>query len=403
VKNDFFKFLLGTKLQSFVSALYRFGFLLIFYQMNNSLFYSSLLIASTIIVSRITLILLIPYLKGRNPIKISIVMNLLIGGVAILAILIYPLWNQKIIGFFVLAVIFSTLEEMDNSFQYAVIPNLVQKEFLFKANSLNAIFANINLIVAPVGSYVFYLMGDLRGFLGAYGIICFLSSGILKSIHFSFDAENNLQKEKKNVHTFYKEWHKTIGIILNNQNILFCIAIGVVINLIFAGISGAVLLKMGEVSSNQVFGQTIIKIALAGGSLVGVFGVLKLKVKENYNKYLNISILGLILNLVFMAFIHIEIMVYIMFFVLAVFIMFIMNATGTFLQLSTPKNELSSIYAFRSTLYAIVVPVSHVIAGAMLQFLDKTYYFLFSVFLLLVIYLLKFLHSDKTSSLKFLL
>jgi len=323
VKNDFFKFLLGTKLQSFVSALYRFGFLLIFYQMNNSLFYSSLLIASTIIVSRITLILLIPYLKGRNPIKISIVMNLLIGGVAILAILIYPLWNQKIIGFFVLAVIFSTLEEMDNSFQYAVIPNLVQKEFLFKANSLNAIFANINLIVAPVGSYVFYLMGDLRGFLGAYGIICFLSSGILKSIHFSFDAENNLQKEEKNVHTFYKEWHKTIGIILNNQNILFCIAIGVVINLIFAGISGAVLLKMGEVSSNQVFGQTIIKIALAGGSLVGVFGVLKLKVKENYNKYLNISILGLILNLVFMAFIHIEIMVYIMFFVLAVFIMFI--------------------------------------------------------------------------------
>lgn len=390
-------FFIGTKLQSLVAALYKFGFLIIFYQTTNSLIYSSILTALTIIVSRATLILVIPHLKKNQPVKISILMNMLIGIIALVSIYLYPFWNEKIYGYFIIAIIFSILEEIDNSFQYSVIPNIVEKKYLFKANSLSAILTNINLIVAPLGSYIFYIYSDLRGFLLIYSIICFGSCIILNMMDMSFYKSSKEEKDKKKKSIFWSEWSNTFKIIVENSDILFCISIGVVINLIFAGLNGAVLLKMGDITKNQVFGQTAIKIVLSIGSLLGVSGVYKLKVKENYNKYLHISIVGLIFILLSLAFSHNVLLIYVEFLFLAIFIMFIMNSTGTFLQMATPKHELPAIYAFRSTLYAIVVPVSYIISGTILEYFDRKYYFIFSCFLIVIITLFKILSKNQFS------
>jgi hypothetical protein len=74
---------------------------------------------------------------------------------------------------------------------------------------------------------------------------------------------------------------------------------------------------------------------------------------------------------------------------MAVLIMFIMNSTGTFLQMSAPKGELPAIYAFRSTLIAGVVPLSQITAGIIVQLFSANFYFLFSSLLVITIYMVK--------------
>lgn len=73
-----------------------------------------------------------------------------------------------------------------------------------------------------------------------------------------------------------------------------------------------------------------------------------------------------------------------------------MNFTGTFLQICAPKEELSSIYVFRSTLYAVVVPISHLITGIILEYFSRECYFIFSFILVVSISSLKFItKGDK--------
>lgn len=393
MNKKFLVYLIGTTIQNFVSALYKFGFLLIFYKINNSLVYSSLLSAISIIISKLAMIIIVPYFKNKHPIKISIVMNCLIGIVALLFEFFYNLWNSNITFYFILSILFSSFEGIDNSFHFPIIPKLVQQEYLFKANSINAIFSNINLVVAPLGSYLFYTISGLDVFLFMYSFICFASAFMLYYLIKLLDGnifEPDKSVEKPNI---IGEWKKTLKVIISNNDIFFCICVGVIINLVFSGINGAVLLKMGQIATNEVFGQTVIKIMISVGSLIGVFLVLKLKVKENYNVYINISLCFLILSLVLLAFSKNSIMIYLEFLLLSVFIMFIMNSTGTFLQISAPKNELSSIYVFRATLYAVVVPVSHIIAGIMLEYLNKEYYFMFSAILLLIVLIFKLINK----------
>lgn len=386
---NLFRFLAGTKIQSLVASIYSFGFLLIFYQKTGSLVYSSFLTALTVIVSRVTLLISVPHFKNKHPLKLSIIMNFLIGVVSVIGGITYHLWEATIIGYFVIAIIFECLEQIDNSSQYAVIPNIVDPDYLFKANSLSAMLTNINLIAAPIGSFIFYCYSDLRGFLFIYGIICFVSCLILKGVNLNFKEAKEERIQKKGKSVVLHEWKKTLRIINQSSDLIFCIAVGVAINLIFAGLNGAVLLKMGEISHNKAFGQASIKIFLSVGSLLGVTGVYKLKVKENYEKYLRISIVGLCATLLALGFTPIEFLLYVEFLLLAVFIMFIMNSTGTFLQMAAPKNELSAIYAFRSTLYAIVIPLSHMIAGFILQYFHRSYYFIFSCVLIICVVLLK--------------
>lgn len=382
-------FFIGTKIQSFAAALYSFGFIIVFYHMTNSLIYTGTLSACTIISSRAVLAYAVPKLRGKVPISVSIVMNLVMACTAFIGIICFYFWGKHIYFYFSLAIAFAILEEIDNSFQYSVIPAIVDKEYLFKANSLNAIFTNINLIVSPLGGYLFYYYSDLRGMLLLFGIICLLSSWILSKVHMPLEERTESIKQNEKKSNLISEWITTYKIVKNSSDITFCISIGVAINLIFAGLFGPVMLKIGATMSNQALGQTILKVILSVGSLVGVFGVYRLKVKENYDKYLNISITAIILILLLLAFTNQMPLICLGFLSLSIFIMFTMNSTGTFLQMAAPKAELTAIYAFRSTLFAAAAPLSYIIAGAILELLNKQFYFIFSALLVIAIVFIK--------------
>lgn len=401
MNKNFFKFLIATKSQTFASTLYSFGFLIIFYQMTGNLVFSSTLSAINIIVTRLISIMFVPKMKYSNPLKISSISNLLLAVVSILAIPVYTVFNKSIAFYFILNIVISILEEIDNSFQYSAVPSLVKEEYLFKANSLNAMIFNISSIIAPMLSYLFYRYSDLRYFLFVYGIINVLSGLMLSKIEYTGEKVFEANSSKKS--SVLSEWGKTLNVISKNVDIVFCISIALCINLIFAGLNGPILLSMGQLVSNKVFGQTLIKILLSAGSIIGIWLVYKLKVKENYNQYLKVSILGLMISLGILGLSKNITIIYFSFFLLSIFIMFVMNSTGTRLQLSTPKEELTSVYTFRSSLLSVIVPLSYLITGGILQYFGRQTFFMFSIVLLCItvasnILLLKFYSKKETTN-----
>lgn len=382
MNSKFLKFLIATKSQTFVSTLYNFGFIIIFYQLTNNLVLSSILSAVTIIVTKLTTIIIVPKMKYKNPIKISSISNLALTVISILSIPFYIMFKEKVIFYFIINITISSLEEIDNSFQYSIIPSLVDKDYLFKANSLNGMILNIGSVIAPLLSYLFYKYSNFSFFLLVYGIINLFSGLILSKIEYSNEQELKINKNKKL--SILNEWGKTFKIISNNTDTIFCISIAVCINLIFAGLNGPILLSMGKISSNKVFGQAIIKTLISLGSFVGIFGVYNLKIKEHYNHYLKASVIGLIIVLAVLGLSKNEIIIYLSFFVLSILIMFVMNSTGTKLQLCTPKEELTSVYTFRSSLLSIIVPLSYLISGCILEYFGRKEFFIFSIVLLLI-------------------
>ncbi len=382
MNSRFLKFLIATKSQTFVSTLYNFGFMIIFYQLTNNLVLSSAISAITIVVTKLITIIIVPKMKYKNQIKISSISNLALAVISFLSIPFYIIFKEAVIFYFILKIIISSLEEIDNSFQYSVIPCLVGKDYLYKANSLNGMVLNISSIIAPLLSYIFYQYSNFSYFLFIYGIINLFSGLILSKIEFKNEQESKINENEKL--SILNEWGKTIKIISSNPDIVFCISIAVCINLIFGGLNGPILLSMGEISSNKVFGQTIIKTLLSLGSFIGIFGVYNLKVKEHYIQYLKVSIIGLIIVLAILGFSTNALIIYGSFFVLSIFIMFVMNSTGTKLQLSTPKEELTSVYTFNISLLSIVVPLSYLISGCILQYRGRRDFFIFSIALLLI-------------------
>lgn len=382
MNNKFIKFLAATQVQTFASILYNFGFMIIFYQLTDNLVVSSTLSAVNIITTRLISILIVPKMKYKNPLKVSSASNLMLAVISILAIPLYSMFHKEVVFYFLLNITISYLENIDNSFQYSVIPSLVDKDYLFKANSLNAMIFNIGSIIAPMLSYLFYRYSDLRYFLLVYGIINLLSSFILSKIEYKNEEAQKSNDAKKT--SVLNEWKKTFNIMSKNTDIVFCISIALCINLIFAGLNGPILLSMGQVAANKVLGQTFIKVVLSAGSIIGIWAVYKLKVKEKYNQYLKISIVGIAASLGVLGLSENINIIYGSFFTLSLFIMFIMNSTGTRLQIATPKEEITSVYTFRSSLLSIVVPVSYLITGGILQYFGRQAFFIFSIVLLVI-------------------
>jgi hypothetical protein len=241
---------------------------------------------------------------------------------------------------------------------------------------------NIGSIVAPMLSYLFYRYSDLRYFLLIYGIINLVSSSILSKIEYKNEEIPKLNEAKKS--SVLNERKKTFNIMSKNTDIVFCISIALCINLIFAGLNGPILLSMGQVAANKVLGQTFIKVVLSGGSIIGIWTVYKLKVKEKYNQYLKVSIIGIAASLGVLGLSENINIIYGGFFALSLFIMFIMNSTGTRLQIATPKEEITSVYTFRSSLLSIIVPLSYLITGSILQYFGRQAFFIFSIVLLVI-------------------
>ncbi|KEO83027.1 MFS transporter [Tumebacillus flagellatus] len=382
MNKNFALYLLGTKVQDFLASSMSFTFLLVIYQISNSALYSGFLTATTVAGSRILMFYLVPVCKPFSPFKVVSSMSFTVTVVSLLAVLGSLFWGDSILFYFVCSILFAILQEMRTSFASSIIPRLVDKEYLFKANSVSSIFLNVSMILAPLVSYLFTARNISVFFVFYAAVSC--GGGLLVRYLTRLTGDERPEAPaapaKKKMKFFSDHWVVTIRMIGGNQTILYCISIGVLINIVFAGINGPFLLKEGHGS----LGSTLIKICLSGGSLLGVYGAYALKVKEHYKRYLNISIAGIVLALLVPVFVENLYVLLVCMVFLTLFVMFMMNTTGTLLQLATPLPELPAVYEIRSTLYAVVVPLSYIVIGWVLERWGYKPYFLAGAVLLFV-------------------
>ncbi len=372
---------IGNNIPSFFTYAYSFTSLLLFYHLTNSYIISGVFSTASIIVSRITMIILIPYCKGVSPRRL--VISGLVGliGVSCIGIMLYPTNKDSIWYFGLILLSFNVFQEILDSYIRPLIPLIVRKEDLFQTNSFMGVTRSFMLIIAPLfGNYV----ANEKINILYTGMILFSSINIIlfsKSIFKQAIQEE--QKSKK----FIQEWMKSIQLIKGNAEIAFCLLVAILINLAFAGMNTTGVLAIGKGND----GATLIRIMLGLGSFIGILAVMKIKTENNYQKLLNISMIGILISLIGCYFsastIYIEAVT--MFFLFA-FIMFVMNATGTVLQLLVPQEEIPSIYEIRSSIIAIVVPVSTILTGWILEVTTVFVYFFIIFILVLCLTVIRF-------------
>lgn len=361
-----------------------FAFLLLFYQLSDSVIYSGVLTALTVVLSRLVMFFLIPIGKPYSPVRVASVVSFGTSGISFLVALASLKWGHSIFFYFLCSILFSLLQEIRQSFSSSIIPHIVDPSYLFKANSLNGIFFNVSQILAPLLSYFFTTNTVIVAFL-LYGVISGLSGMLLVTltrlcgeIHFPKTSES---QQGNKLRFFSTQWMQTLRMLGTNRVILSCLAMGILINVLFAGINGPFLLKEGHGG----LGSTLIKVSLSVGSLLGVYGAFVLKVKDYYQRYLRISLIGAAVSLAIPVAIPNRYLLLACVVMLTLFVMFIMNTTGTLLQVVTPLQELPAVYEIRSTFYSIVVPLSYIVIGWVLERWSYTYYFAVSAILLMTV------------------
>lgn len=378
-------FIFFTKLQSFIASIYNFGFLLIFYKITNNAFSSGLLFAVSNIITRLFSFFMVPKLKNQNPIKISSYTNFILFIFSLLMAFLHNFFGESLFYYFLLHSIILTLEELDNTFQYPVVPLLINKKSLYKVNSINAMITNVITIISPIFAYIFSKNIAFPIFLVFFGLINLVSSLALSRINI-LNWINQYTKP-----TIKSEWKKTLKLISNTPELFSCILTALFINFLFSGLGNTFILIAGTTELER----TIIKILISIGSFSGIFLVYKLNLKENYKSLLFYSFISLEVCLFFLILAKSYIS-YFFICILSLLIMFIMNSTGTKLQLAAKPEDLALIYSLRATLLSFVIPISQMTSGAILEYFGTPYYFIFCFIVLLILLVTNKLLSKKS-------
>lgn len=378
-------FIFFTKLQSFIASIYNFGFLLIFYKITNNAFSSGLLFAVSNIITRLFSFFMVPKLKNQNPIKISSYTNFILFIFSLLMAFLHNFFGESLFYYFLLHSIILTLEELDNTFQYPVVPLLTNKKSLYKVNSINAMITNVITIISPIFAYIFSKNIAFPIFLVFFGLINLVSSLALSRINI-LNWINQYTKP-----TIKSEWKKILKLISNTPELFSCILTALFINFLFSGLGNTFILIAGTTELER----TIIKILISIGSFSGIFLVYKLNLKENYKSLLFYSFISLEVCLFFLILAKSYIS-YFFICILSLLIMFIMNSTGTKLQLAAKPEDLALIYSLRATLLSFVIPISQMTSGAILEYFGTPYYFIFCFIVLLILLVTNKLLSKKS-------
>lgn len=367
-------FSLSTSLPTFFTSAYSFAMLLIVYQLTNSLFYSGIVTMITIIFSRLFMFLTIPYLKNYEHKSIVLFgfLTLIISNLFFM--LFYGIGKNSIFYYITISVFYSISQELIMSYSRPLIQKLFLEEELFKVNSWISVIMNVVTLLGPFSGYIFYQTSIKWLFIGLFVTACFSLWLFYKKINVVMKSTNMPEKM-----SFWHEWGKVYILIKTNSQILFCIILALLINLIFIGLTTSGILAIGNTEEESMILRTIMGL----GTILGILFVGRVNMKNNYETYLNTSILGIFLSLLICYFFNTSFIIQsIAIFFLVAFIMFVMNATGTLLQVITPIGEITSVYEVRSTLLAIIVPLSQAMTGYLLEKVTTTTYFGYMIILI---------------------
>ncbi|GAA0814637.1 MFS transporter [Clostridium tertium] len=394
-------FYLGSLISIFGTAIYTFAISLYTLKITGS----SISFSTTLILSILPIIILNPIVgviaDKFNKKKLVVTANLL-NGVFLFIVYLISNWKGLSTGIIYLStfVVTSINIIFDVSIDSA-IPNIVSKEKIVNINAGNRIIDSISSVLGPVFGGIAFAIFNIESFI-LINSISFLVSAMLDTlIDFKYNSNSELEeKSDENIAigklNYFKEIAEGFKYLISKRYIIEILAIFIIFNFF---ISFSVTIPIPIILNNileiptKSFG--LIQGAIPVGMIIGAFMVKKIMAKYKLNSIFSITGIIMSVNMILLSiplFINTisNINIYVIYYLVIMIFMGVCISLVDIPFSYTLQTNIEEEFRARSlsltiSIVKVVVPISYLISGILLQSIEAYVVVLFGGISVLIV------------------
>mgnify|MGYP002541458408 CR=1 FL=1 len=394
-------FYLGSLISIFGTAIYTFAISLYTLKITGS----SISFSTTLILSILPIIILNPIVgviaDKFNKKKLVVTANLL-NGVFLFIVYLISNWKGLSTGIIYLStfVVTSINIIFDVSIDSA-IPNIVSKEKIVNINAGNRIIDSISSVLGPVFGGIAFAIFNIESFI-LINSISFLVSAILDTlIDFKYNSNSELEeKPDENIAisklNYFKEIAEGFKYLISKRYIIEILAIFIIFNFF---ISFSVTIPIPIILNNilkiptKSFG--LIQGAIPVGMIIGAFMVKKIIAKYKLNSIFSVTGIIMSVNIILLSiplFINTisNINIYVIYYLVIMIFMGVCISLVDIPFSYTLQTNIEEEFRARSlsltiSIVKVVVPISYLISGVLLQSIEAYVVVLFGGISVLIV------------------
>ncbi|WP_195264209.1 MULTISPECIES: MFS transporter [unclassified Clostridium] len=404
-------FYLGSLVSIFGTTIYTFAISLYTLKMTGS----SVSFSTTLILSIIPIIILNPIVGVMadkfNKKKLVVTANLLNG---IFLVIIYLISNWKGLSIGIIYLSTFVINSINIIFDVSIdssIPNIVSKEKIVNINAGNRIIDSISSVLGPVFGGIAFAIFDIEFFI-LINSISFLLSAILDTlIDFKYNTNSELEEKQDKRITignlnYFKEIAEGFKYLISKRYIVEILALFIIVNFF---ISFSVTIPIPIILNNileipaKSFG--LIQGAIPIGMIIGAFMVKKIIAKYKLNSIFSVTGIIMSVNIILLSiplFINNinNINVYVIYYLLIMIFMGICVSLVDIPFSYTMQTNIEEEFRARSlsltiSIVKVVVPISYLISGVLLQNIEAYIVILFGGITVLIVSIIFYKYISK--------
>jgi MFS family permease len=328
--------------------------------------------------------LILGFLADRFNKKYILILSDLVCAISLIIASIFIRGNRGDIAYiFVVQIILSSVSFIFSTSLGALIPQIFNRDELGKINSTKSILTNTASIAGPIiGIWLLEGFG-IKMVLLINGISFFISALVEMTIKYKFVYKGHIKREKEH---YIKEIR---DILKGNTEIMIILIFVLVINFIATPIFSILLPKIvssGDTNLEGIFG--FLSSLLAVGIITSSYLIGKI-----INKYSTLSLIqqgvGVIilsfLSLIFITDLKIALIGFS--FIFGFSLSFINIPIDTYFQQNIEEKHLGKFFSILDFSAQILAPLSMLIMGYSLEYIDYKYINIMSLILLIIVFL----------------
>ncbi|MDI9216457.1 MFS transporter, partial [Clostridium tertium] len=376
---------------------------------------SSVSFSTTLILSIIPIIILNPIVGVMadkfNKKKLVVTANLLNG---IFLVIIYLISNWKGLSIGIIYLSTFVINSINIIFDVSIdssIPNIVSKEKIVNINAGNRIIDSISSVLGPVFGGIAFAIFDIEFFI-LINSISFLLSAILDTlIDFKYNTNSELEEKQDKRITignlnYFKEIAEGFKYLISKRYIVEILALFIIFNFF---ISFSVTIPIPIILNNileipaKSFG--LIQGAIPIGMIIGAFMVKKIIAKYKLNSIFSVTGIIMSVNIILLSiplFINNinNINVYVIYYLLIMIFMGICVSLVDIPFSYTMQTNIEEEFRARSlsltiSIVKVVVPISYLISGVLLQNIEAYIVILFGGITVLIVSIIFYKYISK--------
>lgn len=403
-------FYLANLISIFGTAIYTFAISLYTLKITGS----SISFSTTLILSILPIIILNPFVgviaDKFNKKKLAVTANILNG---IFLFIIYLISNWKGLSIGIIYISTFVITSINIIFDISIdsaIPNIVSKEKVVNINSGNRIIDSISSVLGPVLGGVAFAIFDIETFILINSISFIVSAIIDTLIDFKYNTDNELdEKDNENITVgklnYFKEIAEGFRYLTRKKYIIKILSIFIIFNFFISfSVTIPIPIILNNILEVPAKSYGLIQGGIPVGMIIGAFAVKKIMAKYKLNNIfsamgivMSVNIILLSIPLLFKTINNIN--VYILYYLIIMIFMGICISLVDIPFSYTMQTNVEEEYRGRSisltmSIVKVVVPISYIISGVLLQSIEPYIVVLFGGISVLIISIIFFKKAD---------